>query len=388
KKKADTNHVVKIVNYKYYTAKQANNFANYLKSKNKEIKTIPQDELVRRVENWNFIKQPPLFFCFCDEYTKNTHSIEEYRKLDLADYDEICIDGGVILDEDQISDKENINSYKVFNPQINTAKTYKIVAPDLYYSKTAKIRLVQGSQGMRVFRNKYKIIWKTRFNGRFQFSYEPDLLLNGNQSLVLSSDNYEEILFLLSLLNSRLSLFLLEKSLKIPNEAIYLVALKSIKQYIRIPIITTKNQAIKNEIIKQTEVMLNLEKVILKDIVNFSGINVQKFDMIRASGGNLILTRNEIDYKCKIKNGKNEFVQKLVTETFFNNGMILNKEIILSELKTLSAIDFDKQAMIKNYIDDLVFALYFNISLLKLGVLEALNVKKLCQKNKFYEYIF
>jgi hypothetical protein len=68
--------------------------------------------------------------------------------------------------------------------------------------------------------------------------------------------------------------------------------------------------------------------------------------------------------------------------------MILSKEIILSELKTLSAIDFDEQAMIKNYIDDLVFALYFNISLpTKLDVLKALEVKELCQKNKFYKFI-
>jgi hypothetical protein len=65
----------------------------------------------------------------------------------------------------------------------------------------------------------------------------------------------------------------------------------------------------------------------------------------------------------------------------------LNKEINLSELKNLSAIDFEEQSAIKDYVDDLVFALYFNISLSKSTISEVLNVKKLCKKNEFYEQI-
>jgi hypothetical protein len=205
---------------------------------------------------------------------------------------------------------------------------------------------------------------------------------------IIASDNKNESLFLFAVLNSTVNNKILSVNLKIENEKEFQVSIKSVKQYIRIPIITTKNQAVKSEIVKQTELMLDLETMILKDIVNFSGISVQKFDKIRVSGGNLILTRKETDYQCKIKTGKSDFVQKLITETYFNNGILLNKEITLSELKILPAIDFDEQTAIKNYIDDLLFALYFDISLSKLGITETSNIKNLCQKNKFYEFIY
>jgi hypothetical protein len=132
--------------------------------------------------------------------------------------------------------------------------------------------------------------------------------------------------------------------------------------------------------------MLNLENRILKDMVNFSQVSIQKIDNIKISKGCLILTHKNADYQCKIKTGKCDFIQKLITKTYFNNGNFLN-EINISELKTLPAIDFGEQTKIKNYIDDLIFVLYFDISLSKLGMPEALNIKKLCQKNKFYKYI-
>jgi hypothetical protein len=122
-------------------------------------------------------------------------------------------------------------------------------------------------------------------------------------------------------------------------------------------------------------------------MVDFSGVSVQKIDKIRVSKNKLILTRKNSDYQCKIKAGKHDFVQKLIEDAYFNNGIFLNKEINTSELKMLPAIDFNEQTTIKNYIDDLIFTLYFNIALSKLSISEALNIKKLCQKNNFYKYI-
>jgi len=43
--------------------------------------------------------------------------------------------------------------------------------------------------------------------------------------------------------------------------------------------------------------------------------------------------------------------------------------------------------LLKNYIDDLVFALYFNISVKIAGINEADRIKELCSKNEFYEYM-
>jgi len=56
----------------------------------------------------------------------------------------------------------------------------------------------------------------------------------------------------------------------------------------------------------------------------------------------------------------------------------------LSDLKEMSVIDFDKQKELKNYIDDLVFALYFNARIDEIGLDKAEKIKKKCAENKFY----
>jgi len=47
----------------------------------------------------------------------------------------------------------------------------------------------------------------------------------------------------------------------------------------------------------------------------------------------------------------------------------------LKELKMLSIIDFDKQVKIKQQIDDLVFALYFDVSVTNVA------------EHEFYDYV-
>lgn len=50
-------------------------------------------------------------------------------------------------------------------------------------------------------------------------------------------------------------------------------------------------------------------------------------------------------------------------------------------------IDFDKQEALKDHIDDLVFALYFNIDIPSRSVSKPHVVKKLCQKNNYYKQV-
>lgn len=65
----------------------------------------------------------------------------------------------------------------------------------------------------------------------------------------------------------------------------------------------------------------------------------------------------------------------------FNEGGIAN----LSELKSLSGFDKEHQVQIKNYIDDLVYALYFKVKLPELGFENADKIKKTCAKHKYYQ---
>ena len=368
-------HKVQIVNYKPYTKTQKDDFETYFCNKNKTVKTVLQSELLQEVENWNFIKEDKTFLALLQEYQERSLSIEEYRQNVLSDYNEICIDGGLILDESQITEQKSGKPYIVFNPKINTFKTLRITEPNLFYDKNAPIEFMQCTQGMRVYSNKYKIVWKTRFNGKFQFSDVPDMILNGNQSLMLSSNNRNELLFLLGLFNSTSSLFMLEKALKMPNESMYIVAMKSIKKYIRIPRITAKNQKLKDNIITLTESMLALEDVLLRDIVDFGKLNVQKFNEIRVAGKELVLSNGK-EFFLKIESGKEHLVQTIIRENFKDGGLLTEQPVSLAELKSLPAIDFDKQAEIKKQIDDTVFALYFDVP-----------VKDVAQ-HEFYSYVY
>lgn len=377
RKEPKNNHRVKVVNYDNYTD---TNFESFLNSRKKTVKYVTQEELLHKVENWNFLQQNELFIKFSEAYKSNSYSIEEYRKTVLKNYDEICLDGGVKLLEDKITSTKESNQYSVFNPKINDYTQYNVTTSNLFYGKNEKIAFVPGGQGMKVFNNRFKIIWKTRFNNIFQFTQEQELLLNGNQSLIISSNNKDELLFVFALLNSKVSIILLEKMVKLPNEATYIVAIKSIKQYIRIPKISKANQHIKDEIINQTASLLSKENLLLKDALDFSKITKQQFESVEIKNGNLIL--NDTEYALHIPKELLSAVSKSIELKY---GSLLNeKRISLSELKNLKIIDTDYQNTIKSYIDDLVFALYFNIPITDIGLSNAEEINAICKKSEFY----
>ena len=62
-------------------------------------------------------------------------------------------------------------------------------------------------------------------------------------------------------------------------------------------------------------------------------------------------------------------------------------QIDLSELKDLAIIDFTKQKELKDYIDDLIFALYFNVPIKEVGLNKTDKIRKMCEESKFYSII-
>jgi len=362
KERPEKNHQVEVINFTPYFTKKGESFKVYFKGKHrKKPKYFSQSELLENVENWSFVKSDKETLNLFKKYTQQSLSIEEYRKKVLNNYDEICFDGGLILNNDKISKQFIEDGYKIFNPKINNYSRFSTTKSDLFYDKNNLIEFIPGSQGMKAFENQYKIIWKTRFNHIFQFSDEINLLLNGNQSLLISSNNKNELLYLFSLLNSPITKKILQEKLMLPNEQAFIVPLTAIKQYFRVPIITLKKQPLKEEIISLAEKMLDLEKVTLKNLVDFNDLTVQRFDNIQVTRNNLILTFNQKDYQCKIEIGKEDFVKKLISEKYFENGLIFNREeVTLQELKNLEAIDFEAQSELKKQIDDLVYELYFS----------------------------
>lgn len=386
-------HQVEIINYKNSNDNINDNIEECLSDiltynyKKINRQHILQNKLFQNVSNWNFIKQDKKFLDFREEYKKNTDDISMYYNHATAEHyfkSRFYFDGGGNLKKNLMTGDSN-DSFEVFDYKNNNYQNLTVSKSGRYYPKNVKIDFPQGSQGIPVFQQRYKIIWRTRDLKKFQFSGR-DLILDGNQSLIISSDNFDEIIYLLALLNSRIIENVLEVNLRQENEQSYLVPITAVKEFVRIPIITERNAFIKNEIIKRTEEMLKLEEIQLNDLVDLSKIMMQKFDNVEVTGDTLVLVKGDKKIKCRIKDDSN-LVKQTIVEKFSGSGLLKEKEVSLSDIKDVAVINFAKQRALKDYIDDLVFALYFNVGIDKVGIEEAKDIKAKCGKNKFYKII-
>ncbi len=389
-------HRVVIINYKNLYDEIEETLKNILVDNKKKVgrKKILQNKLLQNVANWNFIKQSKKFLDFHEEYQRNTQDISIYYEHILAEQkfgNRFYFDGGYDIDERQTLNKPmpNILNYKI--PHIDRGywiiKHHKGYWPNIRKSNEGMfIKLRQGSQEYNFLDSKYKIIWSYMNFSRFHFSTIP-LIWPRNQMLGIGSENKKEIFYLFSLLNSKIISQILEANLKTENEKDYLVSLTSIKQFVRIPKITEDNEKIKREIIESVEEILKLEERTLSDFVDFSKVMRQKFDNVLVEGNDLVLKNDDEEIKLVIKENKN-LISRVISEKCNNQSLSLEKQkIALSELRDLPLVDFERQQKIKDYIDDLVFALYFNIGLEKLGLNRAEKIKAKCSRNPYYNLV-
>ena len=358
-------HKVEVINYDPYFTKKGESFKVYFKGKHRrKPKYYMQSELFERVENWSFIKQNKDDIKLFKNYFENTDSLECYytHTISLQKYNgNFYFDGGYSIDERLILQEKSDYIYPKINHKYFTIKDIKGYWKNVREGNSPqKISLRQGNQEYKLLDSKYKILWTHNNAKRFFYTDKP-VIWARNQFNAIGSDNKNEILYLFALLNSKINFSILFKKLKCENEKNFTLAIKSIKQYIRIPKITSENQQIKEEIIALTEKMLDLEKVTLKNLIDFNDLTVQRFDNIQVTKNNLILTFNQKDYQCNIEKGREDFVKKLISEKYFENGLIFNREeVTLQELKNLEAIDFEYQSALKKQIDNLVYGLYFS----------------------------
>ena len=368
KKHPNEGHKVRVVNYSHCTEKQKGDFERYLHSRNKSVKHILQSELVRRIENWNFIKEDENFLRLLESCKKHTVSIEEFRQKVLGDYDDVCFDIGYFIDERTLSDTPAYYMFPRIDKQYFTIKSAKG-----YWAKDREIGLLRANQGHRLLSMRYKILWRYNNPDKFHFT-DQNVISARNNICFIGSNDRKELLFMFSIMNATLNWFLLNKLLRIANEKAILIGLSSIKDYIRIPHITAKNQKLKDKIIAFTEFMLALEDVVLRDIVDFGKLKVQKFNEIRVIGKELVLSNGK-EFHLKIESGREHLVQTIIRGKFKDGGLLMEQPVSLAELKSLPAIDFDQQTKIKKQIDDLIYALYFDVAVA--------NVKQ----HEFYGYV-
>jgi hypothetical protein len=389
----DRRHYVEIINCKDTSDEISIIIDNIRAGKKIGKKKILQGKLLGNITNWNFIKQDKPFLDFYDVYKQTTDSISIYYDHVLAKHEfktTFYFDSGYSIDERRILQKAPPEDYYLY-PKIKnnfwTIKEFRGFWPNIRKGKNPNlIKLRQANQGYNLLDNPHKVIWSYANPQKFHFTSIP-VIWARNQICAIGSKSIKEILYLFAILNSPVVNLILKLNLKSEHEKDYLISTSAIKQFVRVPKITQDSYSLKDDIVQRTEEMLALEEVKLADLVDFSNVMIQKFDAVSVKRDSLVLCKDKKERKLKIKSSK-VLVEKTITDNYRSDKLKFESvKIKLSELKSLPAIDFEKQESLKDYIDDLVFALYFNIPLTKVGFEHADKIKKECEKSTYYQLV-
>jgi type I restriction-modification system DNA methylase subunit len=384
---------VEVVNCKAASAKIESTIQDISTHRNITRKRILQGRLLENVANWNFIKQERVFLDFYEVYTKSCESIAIYYEHALAKHQfksTFYFDSGYSIDEKKILPEAPGGEYYLY-PRLNntiwTIREFRGFWPNIRKGKSPNlIRLRQANQGYNLLDSPHKIIWSYINPQRFHFTSLP-VIWARNQICAVGSSNLPELSYLFAILNSPVVNLILKAFLLSEHEKDYLLSTSAIKQFVRVPKVTATTQPIKDEIIRRVGEVLAFEEITLAHLVDFSRVMMQKFDAVSVKGKNLLLYKHNKETKLKIKNNE-ALVKTTIADKYRADELDFESSTIrLSELKSVPAIDFQKQAKLKDYIDDLVFALCFGIPLPKLGLSYALAIKRQCQKNKFYRLL-
>jgi len=367
-----SDHEVSVLNYQNTEGTISEIVDNISQGVNTAIKKVSQADLLRNIANWNFIKFDEEQAALFEAYKLNSESLSIYYEHALAKQrfkNTFVFDGGYSIDESRfrpaISEGQFGYEYPKLNNERWTIEENRGFWPDQRSKNDPMyIALRQGNQGYSFLDAQHKIIWSYNATDRFFYTAKP-VIWARNKMLGIASDDKSEIMYLFALLNSRVTKFVLDKSVKIAQEdtRTILVSLQIVKSQIRVPKINEENQPIKTAIIQQVERLLDRDRMCLSDLVDFSGVLLQRFDNVRIDGNVLVLTYDLHALRLKVKQNA-----RLVADALSDLRRAIERAenthgIGLAELRALKVVDFSGQTALKQHIDDLVFAMYFKVPL-------------------------
>ncbi len=352
---------------------------------------ISQTILKKNYHNWNFLKFEANYIDFYDFYNQNEDFDIYFQHYLSIDYfgNTFIFDGGYSIDEKRRLNSRPDEDHYIY-PKFSSKSYTKFIPTGFWLNQRNEsdeffIGLRQGNQDYKLLDSKYKIIWSYANPSKFFFTKE-SVIWARNQFNAIGSDNLNEILYLFSLLNSKINFNVLVKNVQSDNEKDILFSLTSIKNFIKIPRITEGNKHIKAEIINYAKMIIEMEDTSFIDIVDFASLMMQKFDKLYIRDNFLIVCYKDKEAKCKIKNNIH-IVSNIVNN--LSNYHIVNKEGFgsVSDLKNIPAYDMVLQSKYKSYIDDLVYSLYFNIEHEIISYDKSKEIKEKCLTHKFYKLV-
>ena len=364
---------------------------------NIDRKNIPQAEFLDNIGSWGFIKQSSKFIDFRQVYQQNTQDISIYYdhgKAEKQFQSRFYFDGGYDFDERKALQSSNsVDIYEVLKfPETGyLVKGNKGFWPNNRSDgQKYQIKLRQANQGYNLLDSKYKVIWPYLRNIRFVFCDKPCIWSRRttNTYYGIGSDNKKELLYLLSLLNSVVTSKMLS-SFKLDSESKreIMISAALLKSEIRVPVVGSEDIFIKNEIIERADELLGLERLTLSDIVDFSGVLIQKYDSVEVDGDRLVLIHGSKRSRLPI-HGDHKLVATTLAGKYGPAKLQLDESAIyLSELRNIELLDIKKHNRIKDYMDDLVFALYFKVGLGSSLIGAPKKIKAVCSTNKYYQFL-
>jgi hypothetical protein len=218
-----------------------------------------QISLVDEVRNWGFIKWHPGISKLVTKIISNSLDCSIYYEHKQAQktFDSLFyFDKGLVFLKNKIIDKNKAKP--PFYCQVKLEKNSFIATETGRVVERKHVKFPHGSQGEVVLSQDYKIIWSYMNFNHFYYS-DQDIIVDFNH-VIISSNNNSEIKFLLSLLNSKLMNLLFNKYLRLENEKSILLGIKSIKEYLRIPILNEINLKHKTGIISLADKIISLNK--------------------------------------------------------------------------------------------------------------------------------
>lgn len=344
-------------------------------------KRLLQSDLLDNFLNWNYIKHEDDFLNLYNEYLNNKNLSEYYMhdKAIIKYGNKFYFDRGLKYPKDKINKGKSLKDCYYIAKYNKYA--YRAFSSEEFIDKKLLV-FPHGSQGEEVYKRKYKVIWRYINYDRFRFS-EDNIMIDYN-NVIITSDNKNELLYLLAIFNSSVITKILKSLLWNEDEKDILIGIKTIKEFVKIPIINDNNIDLKKEIISKTNELLKLEQVRLLNLVDFSDLLIQKVDSISIHENNLVLLKDNKEIKCKILENKELIIKNL--ESIYK-GDLLKKDINLSDLKYLEILDLETQTRLKNHIDNLIFLLYFFNKKKKINYKNESILKTECKKHAYYSII-
>ncbi len=292
--------------------------------------------LIENISSWLFLISPKEKQNIRNKYIKNTNSMSVYYQHLETRKNNFYFDRGLKFYKDKAVSNNSNQKYELVRVQ----KEYKTAISLHKYIDWDYVVVPFGSQGQTVFECKYKIIWSYTNMKNFHFS-DKQIIIDYNH-IIISSNDEKEMLYLYIILTSLLSDFILKLHNYIPTEKDYSIGITAIKQFIRVPIITDKNQHLKDRLIGIAQQILDAEKPLFKDVLDISHIMVQKFDSIDIVNDELVFTHGLATTTVKI----NSNIQRITY-----NLALYRKEMKRTK-KDLALISFKNFPCVDNILID------------------------------------